>query len=176
MKKTALSIAVIAILFLSAFTGYQSVRWNIAKNYSVKFTTHKVSGIFRSFKGDIHFDSHDLTGSRFDVMVDVKSVSTGNGLKNRHAKSKKWLNAKEYPTIKFTSAKILKTNQGFQTIGKLTMRGVQKQISIPFTFQNNIFKGSFEVNRLSYNIGTTKGMASKVGKTLKIDLAIPVIK
>ena len=32
------------------------------------------------------------------------------------------------------------------------MHGVQKEITIPFIFENNVFKGSIQVNRLDYNI------------------------
>ncbi len=63
-----------------------------------------------------------------------------------------WFDAEKYPTIKFTSKEITKTSTGYNARGVLDMHGVQKEINLPFTFNDNVFAGSFEVNRLDYNI------------------------
>jgi len=36
----------------------------------------------------------------------VASINTGNGMKNTHAKSEKWVDAEKYPTITFNSGSI----------------------------------------------------------------------
>ena len=56
------------------------------------------------------------------------------------------------------------------------MHGVKKQISIPFTFSNNIFKGVFSVNRIDYGIGTLEGMSKKVSNAIKLEFSVPVVK
>ena len=174
MKK--LMFAVGTILLLSAFAVYTSVSWKIADGYSVKFSSKDPSGVFTSLKGNISFDERDLSASKFDVTVDVASINTGNGMKNQKALNDSWLDVAKYPTIKFTSNKITKTDKGYEAIGTLEMHGVKKQISIPFTFSNNTFIGSFEVNRTDFNVGSTKGMAGDAASVLKIDLSVPVTK
>ncbi len=170
MKKIIL--AVTAILLLSAFTIYSSVNWKIAPGYSIKFTSDDPSGTFTSFKGDVAFDEKDLAASKFDVTVDVSSLNTGNGMKNKKALGEEYFDVAKYPTIKFVSDKITKAGTGYQAMGTLDMHGTKKQVTIPFTFSNNTFTGSFDVNRIDYKVGVPGHAAS----VLKIDLTVPVTK
>ncbi len=166
--------AAIIIFIASGFTFIQSQNWKIAENYSVKFDGGDPSGEFSGLKGNISFDEKDLAGSKFDVTIDIATINTGNGMKNTHAKSDKWLDAVKYPTIKFTSSSITKTASGYEAKGMLDMHGVQKEISFPFTFSGNIFAGSFEVNRLDYNINTTEPEHGSA--KFKVSVSVPVTK
>lgn len=176
MKISIYSTAILTILFLSGFTALQTTKWKITEGYSIKFSSKDPSGVFKDFKGDIIFDEKNLDASKFNVVIDVNSISTGNGMKNKHAKSDKWFDVKQYPEIRFTSSKISKTSAGYSVTGMLDMRGVQKEISFPFTFTNNTFSGSFKIKRLDYNIGTTKGMAGKAAQELLVEISVPVTK
>jgi len=176
MKKTIFPIAIAATMLLSAFTVITSTTWKIADGYSIKFTSDDPSGAFTSMKGDISFDANDLANSKFDVTVDVNSINTGNGMKNTKAKNENWFNVAKYPNIKFTSSKINKTATGYEAVGTLDMHGVQKQITIPFTFANNTFTGSFSVNRIDYGVGNDEGMNAHAKNDLKIDVSVPVTK
>jgi len=176
MKKTIFPVAIIATLILSAFTTFKSSQWNISNNYSIKFTSDNPSGIFKSLKGDVIFNQNDLTHSSFNMIVDVKSINTGNGIKNKHAISKKWFDADQYPHITFKSKKITKANIGYEAHGMLELHGVQKEIVIPFTFNTNTFVGSIEINRVDYKLGATTGPSGKAAKVLKVDISVPVTK
>ena len=174
MKKAMYPVAALAIIIASAFTVIKSQDWKIADNYSVKFEGGDPSGEFRGLKGTISFDPNDLASSKFDAAIDVATINTGNGMKNTHAKSDKWFDAEKYPTIRFTSAAITKTSAGYEAKGILDMHGVQKEITIPFTFDNNIFKGSIQVSRLDYNINTAE--PNHGAATFKVDITVPVVK
>jgi polyisoprenoid-binding protein YceI len=152
MKKSIFPLMVVVIIILSAFTFFQSLDWKINDNYSVKFDGGDPSGEFKGLKGSIKFDENNLAASKFDCTVDVETINTGNGMKNTHAKSDKWLDAAKYPVIRFFSKSINRTASGFEAIGTLDFHGVQKEITLPFTFVNNVFAGTFEVNRLDYDI------------------------
>jgi polyisoprenoid-binding protein YceI len=174
MKKSILPVIALVIILLSAFTFIQNLNWKISDNYAVKFDGGDPSGEFSGLKGTITFDPNNLASSGFDCTVDVASINTGNGMKNTHAKSDKWLDAEKYPVIRFTSKSIRKSDSGFEAAGILDFHGVQKEIVIPFTFVNNIFAGTFEVNRLDYNINTAE---PKHGAAiLKVTLSVPVTK
>ena len=172
MKKLIFPIAIGATMLLSAFTVYTATTWKIADGYSIKFTSDDPSGTFTSLKGGISFDENDLASSKFNVLVDVNSINTGNGMKNSKAKGSQYFDADKFPTIKFTSSKVTKTAAGYEVAGTLDMHGVQKPITIPFTFKNNTFIGGFNVNRIDYGVGTA-GHAESI---LKIDLSVPVTK
>jgi polyisoprenoid-binding protein YceI len=97
-------------------------------------------------------------------------------MKNKHAKSDKWFDAKQFPSITFISSKFSKAATGYQVDGILELHGVKKPVSIPFTFAGNTFKGSFSVNRMDYGIGTMEGMSKKVSNEIKLDISVPVTK
>jgi polyisoprenoid-binding protein YceI len=174
MKKSIFPAFATIILFTSVFAFARSLDWKISDNYSVKFDGGDPAGEFTGLKGIIRFDPGNLPASKFDCTVDVESINTGNGMKNTHAKSDKWLDAAKYPVIRFTSKSINKTSAGFETTGTLDFHGVQKEITIPFTFINNVFAGSFEVNRLDYKINTSE--PEHGASVLKVSISVPVTK
>ncbi len=174
MKKNIYPLLAFVIITASAFTFFQSQDWKIADNYSVKFEGGDPSGEFRGLKGEISFDAANIAAAKFNVSIDVATINTGNGMKNTHAKSAKWFDAEKYPTISFASSAITKTSSGYEAKGMLAMHGVQKEITIPFTFINNVFTGSIEVNRLDYNVNIEEPAHGSA--KFKVDITVPVSK
>jgi polyisoprenoid-binding protein YceI len=174
MKKSIFLLTAVIVIIASAFTFMASLDWKISEKYSVKFDGGDPSGEFTGLKGTIQFDANNLAASKFDCTVDVETINTGNGMKNTHAKSDKWLDAAKYPSIRFASKSINKTTSGFEATGTLDFHGVQKEITLPFTFVNNVFAASFEVNRLDYNINTAEPKHG--ASVLKVTLNVPVTK
>ena len=174
MKKQAYLLATLALIVASAFTFIQSQTWKIAEGYSVKFDAGDPSGEFTGLKGTIQFDEKNLAASNFEVSIDVASINTGNGMKNTHAKGATWFDAEKYPTINFVSSAITKTDAGFEAKGSLEMHGIKKDFTIPFTFANNAFSSSFEVNRMDFNLDD--GKHAKMLPTMKVMINVPVTK
>lgn len=174
MKKLFFPVIVVIIILGSAFTFFKSLEWKISENYSVKFDGGDPAGEFKGLKGTVNFDPENLATSSFDCTVDVATINTGNGMKNTHAKSDKWLDATKYPVIRFTSKSITKTADGFEAVGTLDFHGVQKEIKVPFTFVNNVLASQFEVNRLDYDVN--KAEPNHGAAVLKVSLNVPVTK
>jgi len=174
MKKLIYPFAAVMLILASAFTFIQSQDWKIADNYSVKFDGGDPEGEFKGLKGLVRFDEKDLAASKFEVSIDVATINTGNGMKNTHAKSAGWFDVEKYPTITFTSLAITKTSSGYAATGMLEMHGVKKEITIPFTFSNNVFASNFIVNRNEFGIGDPNHQ--KVPATLKLSISVPVTK
>lgn len=166
----------IAVFFLSSFTILNSVSWTISEDHSIKFSGTDVEGVFKTLEGDIHFDAENLEASNASFTVKVSSINTGNGMKNKHAVSPKWFDADKYPNITFKSSKITKAGDGYEASGTMEIHGTKKEITVPFTFSDNVFKSQFSVNRLDYGVGTMKGMSKKVSNAIQLDLTIPVTK
>ena len=173
MKKLFYPLAALILIAASAFTFFKGQDWTIGSAYSVKFSSSDPSGAFTGLKGSISFDDKDLGASKFDVSVDVASINTGNGMQNTHAKSAQWFDAEKYPVIKFTSSQISKSSAGYEVKGTLDMHGVQKEITIPFTFKDNTFSGSFQVNRNDFNLNPDN---KKAGSDIKVEVKVPVTK
>ena len=174
MKKHVFLVSAIVLMIGSAFTFFQAQTWKIAEGYSVKFDGGDPSGEFTGLKGTIQFDEKNLAASKFDVTIDATTINTGNGMKNTHAKGANWFDVEKYPTIHFTSSAITKTPTGYEAKGILDMHGVQKEITMPFTFANNTFTSSFEVNRLDFKLDD--GKHEKMTPTIKVSLVVPVTK
>lgn len=151
--------------------------WQPTAKYSIRFSGDDADGIFKTFSGTLLFDEQNPAASKFTATVEVASINTGNGLKNKHAKGAEWFEADKYPQIRFVSDKIEKSGNGYKATGILEMHGVKKQIAIPFTFRRNgnsgAFAGSFTVNRNDFHVGKP---GNKVGEVIKIELNVPVIK
>jgi polyisoprenoid-binding protein YceI len=174
MKKLIYPFAATILFVGSAFTGFKSQEWKITDSYSVKFDGGDPSGQFGGLKGTISFDPNDLPNAKFDATIDVATINTGNGMKNTHAKSAKWFDAEKYPVIQFSSSAITKSTSGFEAKGILSMHGVQKEVVIPFTFEGDVFKSSFTVNRMDYNINTAE--PDHGGAQFKVEINVPVTK
>lgn len=174
MKTRSTPILITAIIGLSAFTAINSSNWTIAEGYSVKFSSEDPTGVFEKMKGTVVFDEKDLTTASFNVAIDVNSINTGNGMMNRHAVSEKWFDAEKFPEITFVSERVAKTEAGYDAIGKLSVHGVTKDFTIPFTFAANatggVFTGAFDVSRLAFGIGE----AGKVSDIMKMEVSVPV--
>tara|TARA_B100000963_G_C22532574_1_gene628274 strand:+ start:434 stop:967 length:534 start_codon:yes stop_codon:yes gene_type:complete len=174
MKQITYFFFVSTLFIFSAYTIQNSLNWKISKGYQVKFSGTDAEGIFKKLSGDIQFDAKNIESAVCNLIIDVKSINTGNGMKNKHALSNNWFAAEKHPTIEFLSDVFAKSENGYTVTGKLKIRGIEKKITIPFNFKNSIFTSTFSVNRLDYKVGTMKGMMKKVSNEIKLEIVIPV--
>lgn len=161
-------------LMVTAAFKMVNTKWSVKEDsYAVKFTTSKFEGVFKGLKSDIQFDEANLAAAKINATIDVATINTGNGMRNKHAKQ--GLEADKYPTVKFESTSIAKTAAGYIANGKLTIKDVTKDISLPFTFtrtaDGGVFAGKFNVVPAEYHV-------KKMGTPdlFEIDLNIPVTK
>ncbi len=148
------------LIVLFSFFAYASLSAQTidTEKSMVNFTTtalmvSTVEGTFTGMKGDIQFDENDLSGSRFNVCINPSSLNTENQKRDDHLKNENFFEVEKYLEICFVSTSVEKTKSGFKTTGNLTMHGITKEIEIPFTFENNTFKGNVKIKRLNYGIG-----------------------
>jgi polyisoprenoid-binding protein YceI len=177
MKHYKPIIVAVLIMLLGAVRNASAQSWQITNKYLLQFSCNMTSGIFKDIKASILFDEQSLNTAKFNVNVDVASINTGNAMMNKHAKSDEWLDAVKYPAISFASKKIIKIGASYQVTGDLTVHGVTKEISIPFTFRrmdnSGIFTTNFTINRSDFAIGKPAG---EVDEKININLSVPVIK
>lgn len=174
MKTTTQLLLIGLTLLLSAFTFTNSINWELSKDHSINFSGTDVEGIFKTINGEVQFDEKNIESSKFSFSIDVNSINTGNGMKNKHAVSSKWFDAEKYPTISFESNSFSKSENNYFVTGTLEIHGIKNEVTIPFNFINNAFVAKFSVNRLDYKVGTMKGMSKKVSNEIKLDVSLPV--
>lgn len=178
MKTLFYPILASVLLVSSAFVMVVTTQeWKIKDDFSIKFESKDPSGSFKDFKGTILFDENDLANSKFDVSIDVSSISTGNGMMNKKAQIEEWFNAAKYPQIKFASTKVEKSEKGYNIIGNLKIKGTSKATKIPVVYTKSgegaKFSGSFNVKRSDFKVGKK---SDAVPDIMKVDFSIPVAK
>ena len=169
----------LAFVFLGSVKAQTATEWQLSKphssvNFKVWHLMTPVYGSFNDFDAEIHFDPQNLTGSSIKVTIQAESINTGFEPRDKHLKTVDWFDADRYPLITFTSSEIMaKGDSGYVAKGKLNMKGVEKEVELPFkllgirqipaemkdTFGGADEVASFEisnflVNRKDYNIGT----------------------
>jgi polyisoprenoid-binding protein YceI len=175
MKKIIYPALIATIITTSAFTVVNNLTaWKVKEDaYSVKFTSKKFDGTFKGLKSELLFDENNLAASKLMATIDANTINTGNGMRNGHAK--KGLDTKAFQTVKFVSTSLTKTATGYEAIGNLTIKGVTKQIKIPFKFTKNteggVFAGTFSVKPSEYNV-----TRSGTPEILDFQLNVPVTK
>ncbi|SDF32125.1 Polyisoprenoid-binding protein YceI [Dyadobacter soli] len=149
--------------------------WRIAEGYQIRFDGKYAHGSFQKMEGNIRFDPAQPEESRFEVWVDVASIDTGIELKNKHARSDKWFDAEKYPRISFVSTSVSRTDTGFVVRGDLELKGIKKEVAIPFAFASEggqyAFYGKFKVKRGDFGIGKLSG---KESDSTAVEVSVPV--
>jgi polyisoprenoid-binding protein YceI len=184
MKKVLFIVAAAMVtLAASAYTIQAIINWRIlSEKAQVKFKMEAhgqdLVGSFTGAKGDIKFDAADLAASSFNCSIDVATIKTGMEQRDGHLQAKGWFDAAGSPTINFSSSKIEKTADGYSAIGKITLKGTKKDLTIPFTFEitseeGATFKGNFTIKRSDFGVGKTDG---DISDEVTIMLEIPVDK
>lgn len=127
--------------------------------FSVKEMGVTVSGQFRRFDADIDFDPAKPAGARVAVTVDIASLTTGDDDADRIALDKPWLDRAGFPKASFVSSAV-SAGGGTRYLarGRLTIRGVSREISVPLSAEPQpdgglLARGGFTVRRADFGIG-----------------------
>ena len=137
----------------------------------------KVRGSFNDFEGTAVLDGDDPARSTATVTIQAASIDTRNAQRDEHLRSNDFLAMDQFPTITFTSTGARAANDGFELSGDLTVRGVTKPVTIPFTFEGAAtdvygnervgFEGSVAITRTDF--GVTWNAALETGGVLVSD-------
>ena len=170
----------LALLLLVSAFGMLSASWTIGADYAVRFSGSKAEGTFSGLTGTIVYDAAEPAKAAMDVRVDAATISTGNRLKDKHARGDSWFDVAKYPTIRFASSSIARRGDAYVASGQLTLHGVTRPVVIPFHFTQpaagrGLFTGQFTLNRHDYGIeGNFLGFS--VGDEFAVELRVPVAR
>lgn len=92
-------------------------------------------GTFRDFDGSFSFDAAKPEASKVKVSINTASVDSNHAERDKHLRSKDFLNVDKNPTATFESTSVKSTGQGTADItGNLTLNGVTKPVTIAAKF------------------------------------------
>lgn len=117
-------------------------------------------GEFKSYTAQLCLDPKDPAKSSLQVQADLNSVDTGLPEMDDALKGDDFFDTAHFPQAKFASDSLKATGAGqYAVSGKLTLRGVTKSVSVPFSFKpaadgkSALLTAKFTLKRLDYGIG-----------------------
>ncbi len=142
------------------------------------------TGRFSKFTTDLLFATDNLPACKLDVTVDVASLDTGDKDRDDTLKGADLFNVAKTPQARFVATKFTDMGGGrYEAAGKLTIRGVTKDVKVPLTFQSRVEQGKtvafmtgrVPVKRLEYGVGqgewkSTEWVKDDVSVTFSIRL------
>lgn len=149
-----------------------------------------VNGVFHNFSGVIHFDQANVTRSSVEFTAKIDSIDTGVAPRNNHLKTADFFDAEKFPEMSFKSTKVEKKGKNaYLAYGDLTIKGVTKSISIPFTLSGAIkdaqgntrfgVDAATKIDRRDYGITFGKPMAIggfDIGNEVTIKLQLEAVQ
>ncbi len=156
------------IVILKPVDDEDSISFTI-KNFGIN-----TNGSLRGLKGLIEWDSQELSVCLFRVSVDVNTIRTGVDARDHDLLKENYFDEEKYPLITFQSDRVVASSDGTLNVnGRLTIKGITKTITIPFTTipsgNGYIFEGAFTIDRRDFNVG---GNSFVLGNEVKVRLKV----
>ena len=137
-------------------------------------------GAFKRFATELAYDEKNLAASTLAVTVQIGSLDTQDEERDSTLKSAELFDAAKFPTATYTARSLDKTPNGVVAMGKLTLRGVTRDLRLPLairsTAQGVEISGETTIKRLDYGVGqgewaSTEWVGDDVKLTYKVTLA-----
>lgn len=153
-----------------------------------------ITGTGTGISGRVSFDPAQPAATSGRIELAAKSLTVGNPMMGEHLLGDKWLDVAKYPVITFEVVALANVRtQGNVTTaeatGKLTLKGVTKEIKVPVSLTHLadklgarvndpkvkgdllVIRATFEVNRGDFGINAGQ-YADKVAENIQLSLSI----
>jgi len=134
---------------------------------SIKYTfVGRYNAFLEDFTGTIYFDPKRIENSSVTMTIKTASVKSEHPTLDRIVRSKRLLDAAQYPEITFHSDSIIRRGEDYEVEGTLTLHGVSRTIVFPFILEGPIIDGgnrkyikawgTWDIPRKKFNIVWSK--------------------
>jgi polyisoprenoid-binding protein YceI len=168
-------LTLILLLILSGVASNAQTPAQTGRDFTINIPESKVEFFVGSSAGDVNGVFKTWTGklwqatpgvpesATLSLEVTAASMSTGSGIKDRMVKGKDFFNVKDFPTVSFTSSKVIPSSDPnkFQVQGNFTLRGVTKPVILQVTLDRDNKGGGQVYADLSFDrrdFGMTKSV------------------
>ncbi len=164
-------VYLVALLLLAKFNFAQTPLKVVSSaiTFTIKNAGLTVNGSFSGLEADIRFSPTEYKVSTIKASVNANTIKTGIDARDNHLKKAEYFDAANFPKITMESSFFGKEGNRYIGYFKLTIKGITKDIIVPFTFENNVLKGSFTIDRRHFKVG---GNSMILGDNVKVDLLI----
>ena len=137
-------------------------------------------GRFTRFPVKFDFSPDNLAGSRLEVTVDMTSLDSGDKERDDTLRGADLFAVAKYPQAHFLATQFAKSGNGYEAIGKLTIRDATRDLRLPFTFRTPQGGASFAymggrttLKRLDYGVGQGDWKATdQVGNDVVVSFTV----
>jgi len=187
---STLSLTSLAVASIAAMTAAQAASaparftQDLTKStleYSFVQAGAQNKGTFKKYT--VTLDDAGGTPTKLDVVIDMTSLDTGDKERDDTLRGSDLFDVAKNPQARFTSTQIAKSGAGYDAVGKLTLRGVSKDVHVPFTLRTateqgksvNYLEGKMTIKRLDFGVGqgdwkSTEWVGNDVGISYSVRL------
>jgi len=160
------------------------VKWNVdqAKSsleFAVVVEGVAVRGKFKAFGSQIAFCTDDLAHSSAKITIPMDEAKTGLAERDAMLLKPAWFNILDFPQAVFqTTSFVSKGGNKYEAAAKLTLKGVSKDITLPFTLDikgdTAVMKGETVLKRLAFGVGQGPDFATATPVALDVKVMVNV--
>lgn len=141
-------------------------------------------GKFTKFPVLVDAASDGSAVSRLDVTVEMGTLDTGDKERDDTLRGPDLFDVVKFTQARFTATQIAKTANGFDAVGKLTLRGVTRDQHVPLTFRTAneqghavaYLTGRTTIHRLDYGVGQGDWKSTEwVGADVTVSYSVRLI-
>jgi polyisoprenoid-binding protein YceI len=149
------------------------------------FGTSTNRGRFDKKEGTVQFDKAARSG-KVDVVFDLKSVSTGVEMLNKHLQSADFFDSAKFPEARFVGDKfVFNGDKVSEVVGTLTLRGKSMPVTLKATnfncYMNPLLKrevcgGDFETTLKRSQWGVSYGLEMGIPDDVRLLIQVEAVK
>ena len=163
------SLLIVLMLLCGAALAADEYKIDPVHSYVGFSVTHMmvstVRGRFTDFSGVIAFDPKDISKSSVKVTIKTASINTEVQQRDNHLRSADFFDVANHPEITFESQSVEKKGNDYVAHGVLTIRGVSKNVDMPFQLRGPVNAGpksllaanaTLTINRQDFGVSWSK--------------------
>ncbi len=171
----------------SASAGAGAVKYvQVASGSSLAFTFKQLdamsTGQFKTFATTLVYDEKNPAAGSLSVNVTIGSLDTQDGERDEALKSPDLFDAARIPAATYVASSLARNaSGGLEAVGKLTLRGVSKDLRLPLTLKPTAagleLSGQTAIKRLDYGVGQGEWKSTEsVGDEVKIQYKVALVR
>jgi len=140
------------------------------------------TGRFKTFATEFSYDEANPAQGSLLVRVMTDSIDTGDAERDGTLKSTDLLDTKAHPAATYVARSLSRgASGGLEAVGKLTIRGVSKDLRLPLTIKptaNGLeLSGQVTIKRLDFGVGQGEWKSTEsVGDEVKVQYKVALVR
>ena len=139
-------------------------------------------GKFAQFATELGWDAANPAAGTLKVTVQVGSLDTQDKDRDDALRGAELFDAQSHPTAQYVANTFSRRpDGGLEAVGKLTLRGVTRDLRLPLTIRNTAtgveLSGEVTLKRLDYGVGQGEWKSTEwVGDDVKLRYSVPLVR